>query len=167
MGIKTSKDKKSKSKDKKDVDLKKKKKKVKDSERVERSPKKKKGEKKTRRKQEVEVRPIPDKLNRTALLDLLVDETAVDKKSVKKVLQGLEAVIKGSLIYKKGSGEFAFPGLFKIKTKFKPKKKGGEKVKNPFKPGEWMITKPKAASMKVKILPMKKLKDAAAIPSKE
>ena len=162
MGIKTSKDKKSKPKGKEEV-LKKKKKKSKEGDKVQRS---KKGEKKSRKAKVIEVKPIKEKLSRMGLINHLVDETAVEAKSVKKILAALEATIKGSVM-KKGLGSFVFPGLFKIKTVFKPKKKGGEKVKNPFKPGEYMITKPKPASMTVKILAMKKLKDAAALPPKE
>ena len=165
MGIKTSKDKKSKSKGKEEIV--KKKKKSKEGEKVERSSKKKKGEKKARKvKAVIEVKPIKEKLSRMGLINHLVDETAVEAKSVKKVLAALEATIKGSIM-KKGLGEFTFPGLFKVKTKFKPKQKGGEKKQNPFKPGEFIITKPKPASIKVKILAMKKLKDAAALPPKE
>lgn len=151
---------KKKSKSKDEEKLKKKKKKDKDGAQVTR---KKKGEKKSKSKKEApETRPIKTKMTRTALIDHLVDETAVDKKSVKKIFFALEEVMKGSLIYKKGLGEFTWPGLFKIATKFKPKQKGGKKMPNRFKPGEFVITKDKPASVRVKIRPMKKLKDAAA-----
>ncbi len=60
---------------------------------------------------------------------------------------------------KKGAGSFALPGLFKAtvqKVPAKPKRFG----KDPFTGEErWFPAKP--ASVKVKIRPLKKLKDAA------
>ena len=162
MGIKTKV--KTKSKGKEEV-LKKKKKKSKEggSKGVERT---KKGAKKRKTKEVVVLKPIREKLSRSGLVAHLVDETAVDAKDVKKIILALGNAMKASIM-RKGVGEFAFDGLFKIKTKLKPKQKGGEKVKNPFKPGTFMITKAKPAMMKVKVLAMKRLKDAAAVPSKD
>jgi len=109
--------------------------------------------------------PVKEKLNRTQLIEHLAEETELDKKQIKSVLDAIEQVIFGSVTHK-GVGEFQIPGLLKIKTVHKPATKGGEKKKNPFKPGEMMITKAKPATVKVKILPLKKLKDAAIPPAK-
>jgi hypothetical protein len=63
-------------------------------------------------------------------------------------------------ISKKGAGSFTLPGLLKISAinvPAKPKRKGI----NPFtKEEQWFAAKP--ASVKVKVRPLKKLKDAAA-----
>lgn len=60
----------------------------------------------------------------------------------------------------KGAGEFTLPGLFKVAAIQVPatKKRFG---KNPFTGvDQWFAAKP--ASVKVKVRPLKKLKDAAA-----
>jgi hypothetical protein len=62
-------------------------------------------------------------------------------------------------VHKKGAGNFALPGLFKInavKVPAKPKRKG----KNPFT-GEEQVFAARPATVKVKVCPLKKLKDAA------
>lgn len=104
------------------------------------------------------VRPIKEALNKSQLVAHLVENTGVEAKSVKAVLAGLEAAVLGSLD-KKGAGSFALPGLFKAtvqKVPAKPKRFG----KDPFTGEErWFPAKP--ASVKVKIRPLKKLKDAA------
>lgn len=106
--------------------------------------------------------PVKEKFKLTGLIEELADRADVDKKDVKRVIEALNEVILGSLV-KKGVGEFMMPGLFKIKTVKKPAVKGGKTVKNPFKPGEMMVTKDKPATVKVKINSMKKLKDAALV----
>lgn len=62
-------------------------------------------------------------------------------------------------VSKKGVGQFVMPGMFKIiamKVAAKPKRKGI----NPFTKEEvWFAAKP--ASTKLKVRPLKKLKDAA------
>lgn len=106
--------------------------------------------------------PVKEKFRITGLLEELADRADVDKKDVKRVFEAMQDVMLGSLV-KKGVGEFMWPGLFKMVTIKKPAVKGGKKVKNPFKPGEMMITKDKPATVKVKVRPMKKLKDAALV----
>lgn len=74
------------------------------------------------------------------------------------MLSHLENTVVGS-IHKKGAGEFTLPGLFKVSATqvAATKKRFG---KNPFTGQEqWFAAKP--ASVKVKIRPLKKLKDAA------
>lgn len=102
-------------------------------------------------------KPIKEKMNKTQLIQHLADQTDLDKKDVKRVMEALEETMIAS-VRKKGLGEFMFPGLFKIVTKRIPKSKGGEK-KMSF--GREIITKPKPATTRVKIRPMKKVKDAA------
>lgn len=102
--------------------------------------------------------PIKAALNKSQLVAYLVDNTGVEAKSVKAVLAGLEAATLAS-VDKKGAGSFTLPGLFKIavqKVPAKAKRFG----KDPFTGEErWFPAKP--ASVKVKVRPLKKLKDAA------
>ncbi len=101
---------------------------------------------------------IKTALNKSQLVTHLVEQTGVEAKSVKAVLASLEGAVLAS-VNKKGAGEFALPGLFKVsvqKVPAKPKRFG----KDPFTGEErWFPAKP--ASVKVKVRPLKKLKDAA------
>ncbi|WP_423194747.1 HU family DNA-binding protein [Cupriavidus sp. H18C2] len=103
-------------------------------------------------------KPLKDTFNRTSLVAHLVEQTHLDKKTVQTVLAHLENTIV-SAVHKKGAGEFTLPGLFKVSAVQVPatKKRFG---KNPFTGQEqWFAAKP--ASVKVKVRPLKKLKDAA------
>jgi nucleoid DNA-binding protein len=101
---------------------------------------------------------IKNSLNKSQLVAHLVEQSGVEAKSVKAVLANLEGAVLAS-VNKKGAGEFTLPGLFKIavqKVPAKPKRFG----KDPFSGEErWFPAKP--ASVKVKVRPLKKLKDAA------
>ncbi|WEN13722.1 HU family DNA-binding protein [Rhodanobacter sp. AS-Z3] len=104
-------------------------------------------------------KPIKEALNKTSLVAHIVEASGVVAKDVRAVLAALEGAVAGS-IHKKGAGSFQLPGLLKITSvsvPAKPKRKGI----NPFtKEEQWFAAKP--ASVKVKIRPLKKLKDAAA-----
>jgi nucleoid DNA-binding protein len=102
---------------------------------------------------------IKETLSKSGLVAHLVEASKLAGKEVRAVLEALEGAIAGS-IHKKGSGTFTLPGLLKITVislPAKPKRKGI----NPFtKQEQWFAAKP--ASVKVKVRPLKKLKDAAA-----
>lgn len=103
-------------------------------------------------------KPLKDTFNKSSLLAHLVAQTELDKKTVQTVLSHLENTIVSS-IHKKGAGEFTLPGLFKVSAiqVAATKKRFG---KNPFTgQDQWFAAKP--ASVKVKVRPLKKLKDAA------
>ncbi|MEZ5463444.1 HU family DNA-binding protein [Dokdonella sp.] len=104
-------------------------------------------------------KPIKEAMSKSGLVAHIAAATELAAKDVRAVLAHLEATIAGSLS-KKGVGEFTLPGLLKItsvKVPAKPKRKGI----NPFtKEEQWFAAKP--ASTKVKVRPLKKLKDAAA-----
>ena len=104
-------------------------------------------------------KPLKEVLGKSALVKHLAEASEVAAKDVKAVLAGLEAAAVGS-VSSKGAGEFVLPGLIKVtsvKVPAKPKRKGI----NPFtKEEQWFAAKP--ASVKVKVRPLKKLKDAAA-----
>jgi nucleoid DNA-binding protein len=105
------------------------------------------------------VKPIKDALNKSTLVAHIVEASGVVAKDVRAVLAALEGAVAGS-VHKKGAGTFQLPGLLKISAvsvPAKPKRKGI----NPFtKEEQWFAAKP--ASTKLKIRPLKKLKDAAA-----
>jgi nucleoid DNA-binding protein len=104
-------------------------------------------------------KPIKDVLSKSALVSHLAETASVAAKDVRAILAALEGAVAGS-ISKKGAGSFTLPGLLKItavNVPAKPKRKGI----NPFtKEEQWFAAKP--ATVKVKVRPLKKLKDAAA-----
>ena len=114
------------------------------------------------KKSEVKVataKPIKEALTKSGLIAHLADVSEVSAKDVRAVLSALEGAMSGS-VSRKGVGQFTLPGLMKItasKVPAKPKRKGI----NPFTKEEvWFAAKP--ASIKLKVRPLKKLKDAAA-----
>jgi nucleoid DNA-binding protein len=102
---------------------------------------------------------IKTAFNKTTLAAHLAELAAVEVKHVKAVLASLEATIAASL-NKKGLGSFTMPGLFKVNVNHVPAKKARKGV-DPFTKQERMFAA-KPASVKVKVRPMKKLKDAAS-----
>jgi len=88
----------------------------------------------------------------------IAEATGLSKKQVGSVLEALSAEIKKSL-GSKGSGVFAIPGLVKIEKKKVPARPAKKGVPNPFKPGELMDVAAKPASTKIKVRPLKSLKD--------
>ncbi|RTL50149.1 MAG: DNA-binding protein [Rhodocyclaceae bacterium] len=104
------------------------------------------------------VKPIKTGFNKTTLAAYLAETSGVDPKEVKKVMAALETAAIAS-VGKKAIGEFMLPGLLKVvaqKVPAKPKRKGI----NPFtKEEQWFAAKP--ATVKLRIRPLKKLKDAA------
>ncbi len=104
-------------------------------------------------------KPVKEALSKSGLVAHLAEASGVIAKDVRAVLAALEGAVHGS-VSKKGIGSFTLPGLLKIsavKVPAKAKRKGI----NPFtKEEQWFAAKP--ASVKVKVRPLKKLKDAAA-----
>ncbi len=103
-------------------------------------------------------KPIKEALTKSGLVAHIADTSGVAAKDVRAVLASLENTVAGS-ISKKGVGSFTLPGLLKItsvKVPAKPKRKGI----NPFTKEEQVFAA-KPATVKVKVRPLKKLKDAA------
>ncbi len=101
---------------------------------------------------------IKSVLTKSALVAHLAEAAQVAAKDVRALLAALESAIHAS-ISKKGARVFVLPGLLKItvtNVAAKPARKGI----NPFT-GEATTFKAKPATVKVKVRPMKKLKDAA------
>jgi nucleoid DNA-binding protein len=103
---------------------------------------------------------IKDKYTKSAILAEIAENTELSKKQVSAVLDELGTLIERH-VKKGGAGEFTLPGLIKIKTVKKPARKARKGVPNPFRPGETMDVAAKPASTKIKVLPLKALKEFA------
>ena len=102
--------------------------------------------------------PVKAVLSKSALVHHLAGTSGAAAKDVRAVIAALEETIRAS-IGKKGPRTFVLPGLLKITVTNVPAKKARKGI-NPFT-GEETIFKAKPATVKVKVRPMKKLKDAA------
>jgi len=103
---------------------------------------------------------ISKALTKSQLYAEIAETTGLTKKQVGSVFDALTDTVNRS-IKSKGAGTFTLPGLLKVKTVKKPKQAARKGVPNPFKPGETMDIPAKPATTKVKILPLKALKEAA------
>jgi len=101
---------------------------------------------------------IKKPLTKGQILAELSENTGVSKKDVAAVLDGLGSLIERH-IQKGAAGQFTLPGLLKVKAVKRPAQPARKGVPNPFKPGETMNIPAKPASVRVRILPLKKLKD--------
>jgi nucleoid DNA-binding protein len=97
-------------------------------------------------------------LSKSALVHHLAGTSGAAAKDVRAVIAALEETIRAS-VGKKGPRTFVLPGLLKITAVAVPAKPARKGV-NPFT-GEETVFKAKPASVKVKVRPMKRLKDAA------
>ena len=100
-------------------------------------------------------------MTKTELLNTLAENTGLSKKDIGNVLEELGSVIERH-VRKRAAGTFTLPGLLKIAAVKKPARKAQKNVPNPFRPGETMDVAAKPASVRVKVTPLKKLKDYAA-----
>ncbi|MCD0279148.1 HU family DNA-binding protein [Xanthomonas melonis] len=103
-------------------------------------------------------KPIKEALSKTGLVAHIAESTQLAPKDVRAVLASLEAVTHASLS-KKGIGSFTLPGMLKLTTVHvpaKPKRKGI----NPFTKEEQTFPA-KAATIRLRVRALKKLKDAA------
>jgi len=105
--------------------------------------------------------PAPKKpLTKTQLLSNISESTGVPKKDVSAVMDALSEEI-GKAMGRSGAGAISIPGIVKIEKKKVPAKPARKGVPNPFRPGELMDVAAKPASTKVKVRPLKMLKDMA------
>ena len=91
---------------------------------------------------------------KSEILNQISKSTGLSRQQVGGVFDSLADVIRKSL---RANGVFTYPGLLKMKVVKKPATKAREGV-NPFT-GEKMMFKAKPASKKVRVLPMKNLKE--------
>lgn len=99
---------------------------------------------------------IRTKMSKAAILSHLAGETGLTRAQVESVMDGLEVLIQRH-IKKRSVGEFSLPGLLKIRSVKKPatKKRMG---RNP-KTGEQIEIPAKPAENRVRITPLKRIKD--------
>ncbi len=100
----------------------------------------------------------PKTATKTEIFNAIAEETQLTRKQVSQVFDALVAQIAKNL-GKKGPGMFALPGLVKIEKKAVPARPARKNVPNPFKPGETMNVAARKASTKIKVRPLKGLKD--------
>jgi nucleoid DNA-binding protein len=101
---------------------------------------------------------VKEKFTKSAILSEIATNADLSKKQVNTVFDELGTLIERH-VKKGGVGEFTLPGLLKIKTVKKPARKARKGVPNPFRPGELMDVAAKPASTKIKVLPLKGLKE--------
>jgi len=102
--------------------------------------------------------PLKEPLSKTQLFAEIANNTGLTKKQVASVFDELGTVVSRH-INKKACGQFTLPGLLKVKAVKKPARKAQKGVPNPFRPGELMDVPAKPATMKVKVTPLKKMKE--------
>jgi DNA-binding protein HU-beta len=90
---------------------------------------------------------------KSEIVATICKDAELSRKQVAAVFESLNGIIKKSL---RGPGLFTLPGLLKMKVVKKPATKAREGI-NPFTK-EKMVFKAKAASKKVRVLPLKSLK---------
>ncbi len=98
--------------------------------------------------------------SKSEVLNNIAAATGMARKDVGAVLDALAGEIKKAL-GNRGPGMFAIPGLVKIEKKKVPARPARKGVPNPFKPGELMDVAAKKASTKIKVRPLKSLKEMA------
>lgn len=103
---------------------------------------------------------IQEKYTKTQILNTISENTGLSRKQVSSVLDELGVLVERH-IKKRGVGEFTLPGLLKIKAVKRPARPARKNVPNPFRPGEFMDIPKKPATTRVKVLPLKKLKEFA------
>jgi nucleoid DNA-binding protein len=105
---------------------------------------------------------VKEAMTKTAILAEISENTGLARKEVSAVFDELATVIERH-VKKRSVGQFTLPGLLKIKTVKKPARPARKGVPNPFRPGELMDIAAKPATTKVKVLPLKKLKEMPLI----
>ena len=88
----------------------------------------------------------------------IAETTTLTKAQVKAVFEAIQELVVKHL--GKKPQKVILPGLMRFTLKKTKAQKGGQKKPDPFKPGQFMITKDKPASVKVKAFPVKALSEA-------
>ena len=103
---------------------------------------------------------IQKKYTKTEILNAIAQTTSISKKEVSAVLDELSNLIERH-IKKRAVGEFTLPGLLKVKSVALSAPLSRKAIPNPFKPSQLMDIPRKPATTRVKVLPLKKLKEFA------
>jgi nucleoid DNA-binding protein len=115
--------------------------------------------KKSASKAPAAIKPVKERLTKSAILSNIAEKTDLSRAQVNEVLGALEGLMLGS-VHPSGNGEFMFPGLFKVALRKVPARKAGTLIRNPAT-GEMMKAAAKPATVRVKIRALAKLKAAA------
>jgi nucleoid DNA-binding protein len=99
----------------------------------------------------------PRSISKSEILKVLSEATELSKKQVSSVLDAVAALV-GKNISKKGPGVISLPGLVKIKVVNKPAQPARKGV---MVLGQLRDLPAKGPSRKVRVLPLKALKDMA------
>jgi nucleoid DNA-binding protein len=99
----------------------------------------------------------PRSISKSEILKTLAESTELSKKQIASVLEAIANLV-GKNIGKKGPGVIALPGLVKIKVVNKPPQPARKGV---MVLGQLRDLPAKPASRKVRVLPLKALKDMA------
>jgi len=116
--------------------------------------------KKSAPKADAPVRPVKDKLTKSAMVTMIAEKTGASRKLVNEILSTLSDTMLGS-VHPKGAGEFTLPGLLKVTLRKVPARKAGTLIRNPAT-GEMVPAAAKPASVRVKVRALSKMKKAAA-----
>ncbi len=102
--------------------------------------------------------PVAQKMTRSVILEEIADRTNLSRSQVAAVLSELENLMERQL-KRPGVGEFTLPGLLRVRAVKRPatKKRMG---RNPAT-GEEIVIPAKPATTRVRITPLKRLKEAA------
>lgn len=101
---------------------------------------------------------VKDPLTKGGIVKALMDMTALPKKDIAAVLDGIGTLIELH-VKSRGPGKFVMPGLMKISVVKKPATPA-RKGRNPFT-GEEVMFKAKPARRVVKVRALRKLKEMA------
>ena len=102
--------------------------------------------------------PVKQAMTKSQVFSEIAESTGLSRKQVASVFDELTTVVERHI--KKGAvGQFTLPGLLKVKTVKRPARKAQKGVPNPFRPGELMDVAAKPATTRVKVLPLKKMKE--------
>lgn len=99
---------------------------------------------------------VTAKMSKTGIVSEIAESTDLTRSQVNAVLDELEVLIERH-IKKRAVGEFTLPGLLKIKSVKRPATKA-RMGRNPAT-GEEILIGPKPASIRVRVTPLKKLKE--------
>jgi nucleoid DNA-binding protein len=97
-------------------------------------------------------------LTKNQIITNIAETTGLAKKDVLSMLDALIEEIKRSL-GKKGVGSFVLPGLIKVDKKQVKAQPAKKNVPNPLRPGEFINKPAKPAHLKVRVRPLKALKE--------
>jgi nucleoid DNA-binding protein len=116
--------------------------------------------KKVVKKAPVKLTAIKKAYTKSEVMTHIAEQTELSKKDIAGVFEALNNLMHRHLC-KRAAGEFTVPGLMKCRVQRKPATKARKGI-NPFTKEETMF-KAKPARNVVKVRPLKKLKDMAAL----